>query len=135
MLAIKKIYDRVLDELTQIEQMYEECLVRLNVELSVEARDRLQSSSYVTTGGPRIGRVYREPFERCETFEEILEPKCIWTSTPEWCLQDTIDILNESKIEIPIESDETDLTFKQEMAILRAKMFSAQKETIKLRCF
>lgn len=118
-----------------MEEMCEEYLIKMKLDLLAEARDRLQSSFHVSF--PQIEKAFKETFQSCGVTGEAEKiPKlktCTWKNVPMWNLQNTIDILNKPKVTVTTGFDKTDLKFKQEMTIDRAKIFLSPETKIESR--
>ncbi|KAG7210931.1 hypothetical protein KM043_016306 [Ampulex compressa] len=125
----RKFYDHALEELLKVEQLCEEYFINMKLDLSREAEDRLQPPFFVSL------TEVRNSYEKCKDIERKEGPvncRCVWKNISRSSLEDTANILNRPRLKIPTQFDDSDLKFKQEITILRAKMFALPKKGVKL---
>ncbi|XP_053990050.1 IQ motif-containing protein H-like isoform X1 [Hylaeus volcanicus] len=126
------LYEHLLKELTKMEQSFEEHLLHLKIDLVAAAKARMQPPSHLNFREIRKALSMSTCCVVSDETEEEIFCRCTWQNVPKWSLENTRNILLESKDASKSEFSETDLKFKQDMICLRRKVFSLPKNPSKL---
>ncbi|XP_046436048.1 IQ motif-containing protein H-like [Neodiprion fabricii] len=128
--TIQRFYRQIINDLTEIQKLCAEYKIHEQLDLGKESDLRQKPVGYkeYIKDLKKIGRCWKPPDE--DEGESIGEPKtyqacnCKWTNVPESELEPTQDILKRPIVPRKTAFDLSDLRFKQEMTVLRTKLFT-----------
>lgn len=139
--TIRNFYQEIINELTQVQALCKEYKINGLLDMAREIEMRLKPERY-SKASSCIKEMKKSFVSNWLSIEKSNEEDntykmcpCRWENIPEGELEPTQDILKRAMIPQRTEFDSSDLKFKQELAVLRTKIFTLPDEIIpKRRC-
>lgn len=126
--ATLNFHDHIFNELMEIEQVCHEYRTKIRAEFAAETDQRLRPPLHTSLEAVKkaydlCSSALRKPGED-ERQSMLQECLCQWTNVSPYVLDNTQNIVYGPKRPLPSEFDGSDQKFKQELMVLRTKVFS-----------